>query len=80
MARESGRKRSDKFQAKAESVLGADDGGQARRQRILEFDLKQVAWVEQDSSIERHAALAQLGTSALDDGCIEPFRGNDPNG
>lgn len=62
------RQRRDEFQAKTETVAGADNSGQARVNRHIKLDLKQITRVEQDASVQNHAAFAQLGSATFDDG------------
>ena len=62
------RKRRNEFQTKTEAVTGADDRRQAGVNRHVEFDLKEIAGVEQNTSIKNHSALAKLGSAAFDYG------------
>ena len=46
----------------------------------IELNLEQVAWIQQDSRIQHHAALAQFGAPALHYGRRKAFRGYDAHG
>jgi hypothetical protein len=78
-AEESGRQRSNEFQAKAKAVAGADDGGHPRVNRSIELDLKQISWIQQDTRIEHHATLAYFGAPAENDGGRKAFGSDHPN-
>ena len=75
----SGGQRSDEFQTEAESAAGANDCGQSGVHRRIEFDLQQVAGVEQDSGVQDHSSLAQLGSAAGNHGGGEAFSRHDAN-
>jgi hypothetical protein len=55
---------SQEFEAEAEAIFRADDGGQVRAAGRIEFNLEQVARAEQDAGVKNHAAFAQLSTAA----------------
>src|SRR5258708_11949219 len=70
---------SDKFQTKTEAVAGADYCWHSRRTGSIEFNFKQVSRVEQNSSVQNHAALAHFGAAAGNNRGGKTLRGQDPD-
>ena len=52
----------------------------ARRGGRIEFNLQQIARIQQDSGVQHHAAFAHFGAAAFDHGGREALGGHHANG
>jgi hypothetical protein len=69
----------DELEAKAEAIPRPNDGRDPRVEWSIEFKLKQVAGVQQDSRIQDHTALAQFGAPTGNNGGRESLGSHHAN-
>jgi hypothetical protein len=77
---ESGGQRGDEFQAKAETTAETHDSRQPRRSGSIKLNFEQIARVQQNAGIQKHAAFAHLRAPALDHGRGKAFRRHHADG
>jgi hypothetical protein len=72
--------RRDELKPKAESISRTHNRRHARMDGRIEFNLQQVARIEQDARVQHHSALAQFSAASLHHCRRKAFGRNHPHG